>query len=223
MSLSTEGDGSLDAAEASIGRFRLGLELSRPFTSGAEPFAQLHGRYDSGDGPTGAAGELVLGLRYGGERLDLEMRGNYLSSAAEFEQWGANARFDYGPAGDGTGLNLSVATQLGAAENGGSFLQGHTMGLTAPAVASAPSEIMPAELSSEIGYGLAMEWLPGSLTPNLGYDHSGHGTSRTRVGLTYALSSDLNRDVELRLDLVRIKPRQAGPDHSIELGTNLRF
>ena len=113
-----EGDGSLDGAEASIGRFRLGLELSRPFASGLEPFAQLHGRYDSGDGPTGAAGELVLGLRYGDERLDLELRGNRLTSAADFQQWVAKARLDYGPATDGTGLNLALTSQWGAAESG---------------------------------------------------------------------------------------------------------
>ena len=219
VALAAEGDGSLDGAEASIGRLRLGLEVARPFASGAEPFAQLHGRYDSGDGPTGAAGEMVLGLRYADDRLNLELRGNYLASAAEFEQWGANARLDYGPAADSTGLNLSLDTRWGAAENGGSFLQGHTIGLPAEAA----GDNIPVRFSGEIGYGLAIERLPGSITPNLGYDHSGHGSSRTRVGLAYALSNDLNRDIELRLDLARSEQLQDDPDHSIELSTTLRF
>ena len=222
VSLSTEGDGSLDGAEASIGHLRLGLETSWPFASGAELFAQLHGRHESGDSSIGTAGEMVLGLRYGGERLNLELRGNYLSSGADFEQWGANTRLDYGPAGDGTGLTLSLTSHWGVAENGGSFQRGHTMGLPAPVVASALGESVPTvQLSGEIGYGLAMDWLPGSLTPQLGYDYRGSDTSRTRVGLAYAL--DLDRDVELRLNLARSERWQEDPDHSIELSTTLRF
>ena len=225
LNLSAEGDGSLDGAEASIGRFRLGLELSRPFASGVEPFAQLHGRYDSGDGPTGAAGEVVLGLRYGDERFNLELRGNHLTSAAELEQWGAKARLDYSPATNGTGLNLALTSQWGAAENGDSFLDGHTIELPTPALVSAQSDgdSLPAEISGEIGYSLSMGQQWGILTPNLGYDHSDNGTSRSRVGLAYALSSDLDRDIELRLDLARRERRQEDPDHSIELSTTLRF
>ena len=223
VTLSADGDGSLDGAEASMGRFRLGLELSRPFANGVEPFAQLHGRYDSGDGPTGAAGELVLGLRYGDERLDLELRGNHLTSAADFQQWGAKARLGYGPATDGTGLNLALTSQWGAAENGDSFLDGHSMELPTPALVSAQGGSLAAELSGEIGYSLSMGQQWGLLTPNLGYDHSGNGSSRSRVGLAYALSSDLDRDIELRLDLARRERRQEDPDHSIELGASLRF
>ena len=224
VSLSVDGDGSLEDAEASIGRFRLGLEMSRPFANGAEPFAQLHGRYDGGDGPTGAAGEMVLGVRYGGERLNVEVRGNYLTSAADFEQWGANARLDYVPAtDDGTGLNLTLTSKWGAAENGGSFLQGHTMRLPASTVVSELDDSIPAQFSGGIGYGFAMERLPGRLTPNLRYDHSGNGASRSRVGLTYAVSRVLNSDIELRLDLARSEHRQENPDHSIELRTTLRF
>ncbi|TGH23551.1 MAG: hypothetical protein ERJ68_03975 [Aphanocapsa feldmannii 277cI] len=110
----------------------------------------------------------ALRARWCDDRLNLELRGNYLASAAEFEQWGANAQLDYGPAADSTGLNLSLDTRWGAAENGGSFLQGHTIGLPAEAA----GDSIPVRFSSEIGYGLAIERLPGSLTPNLGYDHS---------------------------------------------------
>ncbi|TGG96687.1 MAG: autotransporter domain-containing protein, partial [Aphanocapsa feldmannii 277cV] len=225
-SLSTEGDGSLDNVEVSVVRSRIGLELSRPFASGAEPFARLYGRYDSGDGPSGTAAEMVLGLRYGGERLDLEVRGNYLSSAADFEQWGANARLDYGAAADGAGLNLSLTSQWGVTEKGGSFLQGPIIGLKAPGVELVGrGDVSPVQLSGEVGYGLPMgegqRW--GILTPTIGYDHSEAGTSRTRLGLAYNLSSDRNRDIELRLDLIRSEGGQKDPDHSIELGTSLRF
>ncbi|TGG80704.1 MAG: hypothetical protein ERJ69_05950 [Aphanocapsa feldmannii 288cV] len=225
-SLSTEGDGSLDNVEVAVGRTRIGLELSRPFSSGAEPFAQLYGRYDSGDEPSGAAAEMVLGLRYGGERLDLEVRGNYLSSAADFEQWGANARLDYGAAADGAGLNLSLSSQWGVAEKGGSFLQGPIIGLKGPGVALVEwGDMSPVQLSGEVGYGLSMgegqRW--GILTPTIGYDHSEAGRFRTRLGLAYNLSSDRNRDIELWLDLIRSEGGQEDRDHSIELGTSLRF
>ena len=82
---------------------------------------------------------------------------------------------------------------------------------------------LAAELSGEIGYSFSMGQQWGLLTPNLGYDHSGNGSSRSRVGLAYALSSPLDRDIELRLDLARRERRQQNPDHSIELSTTLRF
>ncbi|TGG93092.1 MAG: hypothetical protein ERJ67_04890 [Aphanocapsa feldmannii 277cV] len=68
---------------------------------------------------------------------------------------------------------------------------------------------------------MGQQW--GILTPNLGYDHSDNGSSRSRVGLAYALSSALDRDIELRLDLARRERRQEEPDHSIELSAQLRF
>ncbi|TGG93093.1 MAG: hypothetical protein ERJ67_04895 [Aphanocapsa feldmannii 277cV] len=87
----------------------------------------------------------MLGLRYGDERFNLELRGNHLTSAAEFEQWGAKARLGYSPATDGTGLNLALTSQWDAAENGDSFLDGHTIELPTPALVSAQGDSLPAE------------------------------------------------------------------------------
>ena len=223
VSLSTDGEGSLDGAQTSVSRVRLGVEAARRFAVGLEPFGRLYGRYDGGDGPAGGAAEMVLGLRYAGERLDLEVRGNYLASSADFEQWGANAQVGYGPSSDGDGLTGSLTTQWGAAESGGSFLHGHTMQMPGAGFDSARGERSSPELSGEIAYRLSIHSVRGSLIPNLGYHYSRPGTVRRRFGLAYELSRDLVRDFGLRLELARTEREETAPDHAIELNAELRF
>ena len=222
LSLSADGDGSLAGAQASVGRVRLGLEMAGRLAFGLEPFVQVRGRYDGGDGPTGTAAEMVGGLRYTAERLNLEVRGNYLVSTADFQQWGANARVGYGPAADGGGLSGSLATQWGAPDSGGSFQDGHTMQMPGADLGSA-GQSPPLNLSGEIGYGLSIPRLRGSLTPTVGYDYRGQGDSRASVGVAYVQSGNLAGDVRLRLDIARTERREAAPDHSIELSAELRY
>ena len=225
VSLSVEGDGSLEGADASVSRIRLGLELARRFASGAEPFARLYGRRDGGDGETGAAAETVLGMRYTGGRLNLEVRGNYLMSEADFEQWGATAQVGYGRAADSSGLAWSLATQWGASGSVGSFLRGSTMRMPGAGAGSALGESLSAEFSGEIGYGLSVSvlGLPGRLMPNLGYDHSGYGDVRARLGLSYLLFGNTASGFRLRLDIARTDRRETVPDDSIELNAALRI
>ena len=222
LSLSADGGGSLAGAQASVGRVRLGLEMAGRLAFGLEPFVQVRGRYDGGDGPTGTAAEMVGGLRYTAERLNLEVRGNYLVSTADFQQWGANARVGYRPAADGGGLSGSLATQWGAPDSGGSFQDGHTMQMPGADLGSA-GQSPPLNLSGEIGYGLSIPRLRGSLTPTVGYDYRGQGDSRASVGVAYVQSGNLAGDVRLRLDIARTERREAAPDHSIELSAELRY
>ena len=224
VSLSASGEGSLEGADASVGRLRLGLEMSRRFAGGAEPFAQLYGRHDSGDGPIGAAAEMVLGMRYAGARLNLEVRGNYLVSASDFEQWGGRARVGYAAGKDGSGLNGSLTTRWGARESGGSFLEGHAMQMTGPDLGRGWGESPSAEFSGEVGYGLSIRRLrDGSLRPTLGYDQRSSGAARARLGLAYLLFGNPERDFRLRLDTARTGRREIDPYHSIQLSAALRF
>ena len=223
VSLSADGDGSLDGAEASVSRVPLGLEMAPRFAGGVEPFVRLYGRHDGGDGPTGAAAEMVLGMRYAGERLSLAASGNYLASAEDFEQWGADARVGYRPGSGGEGLTWSLTTQWGASDTGGSFLGGHMMRMPKPALGSTQGESPTAEFSGEIGYGLSVPRLRGGLAPTLGYDRGGQGDSRARFGLAYRPSPNLEGDLRLRLDIARTERRETGPDHGIELNAEMRF
>ena len=222
LSLSADGGGSLAGAQASVGRVRLGLEMAGRLAFGLEPFVQVRGRYDGGDGPTGTAAEMVGGLRYTAERLNLEVRGNYLVSTADFQQWGANARVGYRPAADGGGLSGSLATQWGAPDSGGSFQDGHTMQMPGADLGSA-GQSPPLNLSGEIGYGLSIPRLRGSLTPTVGYDYRGQGDSRASVGVAYVQSGNLAGDVRLRLDIARTERRESPPDHSLEASVELRY
>ena len=222
-SLSATGDGSLDGAQASVRRLRLGLEMAARSAGGVEPFVHVHGRYDGGDGSGGAAAEMVLGVRYAGERLRLEIRGNYLASAADVEQWGANAQLGYGPRADGRGLSGSLTTRWGTPESGGALLDRHGLQAPGSAFASSWGRSASAQVSGEIGYGVAVPPLPGSLTPNMGYDHRDDGVARARVGVAYQPYGGAASDVRLRLDLARSERREAVAEHSIELSAVLRF
>ena len=225
VSLSAAGDGSLDGAEALVNRARLGVEMSRRLAGGAEPFAQLYGRHDGGAGPTGGAAEMVLGLRYAGPRLNLEVRGNYLASAADFRQWGGRAHLGYGSTTDASGLAGSLTTQWGARESGGSFLDGHTMQMQMPGTGFGPyrGESLAPEVSGEVGYGLQVWRLRGSLVPTVGYDQGGYGATRARLGLAYRLFGNRQRDFQLRLDTARNQRRETTPYHSIALSAGLSF
>ena len=222
-SLSATGDGSLDGAQASVRRLRLGLEMAARAAGGVEPFVHLHGRYDGGDGPGGAAAEMVLGVRYAGERLRLEVRGNYLASAAEVEQWGADAQLGYGPRADGRGLSGSLTTRWGTPDSGWALLNRPGPQMPGPAYASSWGRSASAQVSGEIGYGVAVPPLPGNLTPNMGYDYRDGGAARARVGVAYQPSGGAASDVRLRLDVARSERRQAVAEHSIELSAILRF
>ena len=221
--LAARGDGAFDDAGAAVWRTRLGVDLARRFAFGLEPFAQVRGRYDGGDGSTGVAAEMVLGMRYGSGRLTLEVRGNYLVSTADFEQWGFNARVGIVSHSDGGGLTGSLTTQWGAPDSGGSFLHGHTLQLAGPNFGAAAGQRPVLEVSGEIGYGLSIRPLRSSLTPLLGYDYRGRDETRARVGLAYELTPNQDRDFRLRLDIARTERRKTAPDHRLELSAELRY
>ena len=221
--LAARGDGAFDDAGAAVWRTRLGVDLARRFAFGLEPFAQVRGRYDGGDGSTGVAAEMVLGLRYGSGRLTLEVRGNYLVSTADFEQWGFNARVGIVSHSDGGGLTGSLTTQWGAPDSGGSFLHGHTLQLAGPNFGAAAGQSPALEVSGEIGYGLSIRPLRSSLTPILGYAYRGRDETRARAGLAYELTPHQDRDLRLRLDIARTERRETAPDHRLELSTELRY
>ena len=221
--LAARGDGAFDDAGAAVWRTRLGVDLARGFAFGLEPFAQVRGRYDGGDGSTGVAAEMVLGMRYGSGRLTLEVRGNYLVSTADFEQWGFNARVGIVSHSDGGGLTGSLTTQWGAPDSGGSFLHGHTLQLAGPNFGAAAGQSPALEVSGEIGYGLSIRPLRSSLTPILGYAYRGRDETRARVGLAYELTPHQDRDFRLRLDIARTERRETAPDHRLELSTELRY
>ena len=84
-------------------------------------------------------------------------------------------------------------------------------------------ESLAPEVSGEVGYGLPVWRLRGSLVPTVGYDQGGYGATRARLGLAYRLFGNRQRDFQLRLDTARNQRRETTPYHSIALSAGLSF
>ena len=191
LSLSTAGTlGGATGLEAGVQQARMALEAA--FADGPlSPFVQVGGRYDGGDGQTGAGLELVGGVRHAGPRLDLEARGRWLTahSAEEWREYGAMARLAFHPRADGTGLQLSLAPSWGLPDGGSmtgaaALMGGSTMpGLPGPGLPT-PATDRALSLVNEVGYGLRLTGLPGLVTPTVGHER-GFGRVVTRAGLSH--------------------------------------
>ena len=221
LSLSTSGGGlTVAAVGAGVHRGRLGMEVSR--ASGAvSPFVQVGGRYDGGDGQTGAGLELVGGLRASTSRLDLEARGRWLSahSAAGYEEYGAAVRLALKSRPDGTGLRAllsprwGMADELSLGEDG--LLGGASMsGLQQGAGWTPPGRAL--SLDGELGYGWRARRLRGVVSPLTSYRRTGFGGDLTQVGFSYLSSEELLRgDVRMQFTLGREQWLEQGTGYQL--------
>ena len=195
LSLSSSGGGlTVAGLAAGVHRGRLALEASR--ASGAvSPFVQLGGRYDGGDGQTGAGLEVVGGVRAATSRVDLEARGRWLSAhtASGYEEYGAMARLVVKSRADGTGLRAALSPRWGAADglglDGGGLLGGAGAADMGPGAAWSPSA-QALSLDGELGYGWRPRRLRGVLSPVTSYRRTGLGGDLTRFGFTYLSSAE---------------------------------
>ena len=190
LSLSTAGAlAGATGLEAGVQQARMALEAA--FAGGPlSPFVQVGGRYDGGDGQTGAGLELVGGVRHAGPRLDLEARGRWLTahSAGEWREYGAMARLAFHPRADGTGLQLSLAPTWGLPDGGS--MTGAAALMSGSATPGLPGAGLPTaadralSLVNEVGYGLRLTGLPGLVTPTVAHER-GFGRVITRAGLSH--------------------------------------
>ena len=110
--------------ESEFWRLRAELEAGRTFESdgGAmfQPYVTASGRQDGGNGPTGAAGELAIGLRFGLSRIltaDLAARVQVTDADLKENSLTGTLRYDHG--GDRRGLLLSADNQWQYTEDNG--------------------------------------------------------------------------------------------------------
>ena len=213
LSLSSAAGGPTVAGLAArVHRGRLALEASR--ASGAvSPFVRFGGRWDGGDGQTGAGLELVGGLRASTARLDLAARGRWLSahSAAGYDEYGAMARLAFRSRPDGTGPRAALAPRWGAAGElalGGDGLLGGAGAAGPHPGASWTPEARALSVDGEVGYGWRSRRLRGVLSPTASWRRSGFGGDVTRAGLAWLSSEDSRRDVRMQLTLGRERWRE---------------
>ena len=209
---SADGGPTVAGLAARVHRGRLALEASR--ASGAvSPFVQFGGRWDGGDGQTGAGLELVGGLRASTARLALEARGRWLSahSAAGYEEYGAMARLAFRSRPDGTGLRAALAPRWGAAGElslGGDGLLGGAGAEGLHPGASWTPAARALSVDGEVGYGWRPRRLRGVLSPTASWRRTGFGGDVTRAGLSWLSSEDSRRDVRMQLTLGRERWRE---------------
>ncbi|MCY3778089.1 MAG: putative Ig domain-containing protein, partial [Candidatus Aminicenantes bacterium] len=177
--LSANGAGSLAYSPvSSVQRARMGVEVARRM-GGLEPFGEVSGRYDGGDGDAGSGVEVAAGSRYRSARLDVEARGRMLAmhSASGYKETGFGARIRVRSHADGTGMSMSLSPRWGRAEGNGTLWRDQALQLrSGGAVASG---LRAPALGGEIGYGFAAA--QGVLTPTLQMHRSDYGS--TRLGL----------------------------------------
>ena len=191
LELQTDGGmGIIDGLEVGIARQRAGLEAARlvALQGGGSLawFGEVAARHDSGDGETGAGGELIGGVRFdSGGRLSLEAKARLLAmhAADDYEENGLSLTATVRPAADGTGMSLSVSAHSGAGMAYG------TSGL----LDSRQPDLHALKgrdnwgMAARIGHSLTGIRQPGSMTPFAEFDVSAE-RSRTMLGVRYDLS-----------------------------------
>ena len=224
LTLSTGGGESVVAdLDVVVQRARLAVEATGTY-GGLTPYLQVGGRYDGGDGQTGAGLETVAGVRYTGERVEFEARGRWLAAhAAEgYEEYGGLARLGVKPLADGTGFRLNVAPRWGAAEGAGllgggaALLDGGAMpGPGVSGIQAVTNQVLAVE--SEVGYGFAVFDGRGVLTPYGGLAFTGDSPRRYRLGGRLGVAEWLTVSLEgTRQDASGQQPANQGMQLQLE-------
>ncbi len=224
--LSANGAGSLAYSPvSSVQRARMGVEVARRM-GGLEPFGEVSGRYDGGDGDAGSGVEVAAGSRYRSARLDLEARGRMLAmhSASGYKETGFGARIRVRSHADGTGMSMSLSPRWGRAEGNGTLWRDQALQLrSGGAVASG---LRAPALGGEIGYGFAAA--QGVLTPTLQMHRSDYGSTRLGLALGYTPTPAMMRAFDiygamLDLGIGRAESRGSDPEHEIRMRGRMRL
>ena len=218
-----EGAPLLGNLDVTAHRARLAVEVMGQYEALA-PYVQVGGRYDGGDGQTGAGLETVAGVRYTSERVAFEARGRWLAThaAAGYEEYGGLARLAVQPRADGTGLFMAVSPRWGAAEGAGLLGGGDALlgggavpGMGMNRMPSATTRVLSVE--SELGYGFRLFDGQGVLTPYGGFALTGEETRQYRVGGRLGVAQWLNVSLEgTRREALGPQPANQGVQLQLE-------
>ena len=221
---------AIAAVSVATRRLRLSAEGSRPYAlSGGgtlAPSLEVGGRWDGGDGETGAGVELGGGLEWmlpsPGPSPDLVVaaRGRKLvAHAGDVEEWGASGSARLLPGTGGRGLSFELAPSWGASESGlGRLWDEGVAGRASPSSgAGGGDDAARARLEAELGYGFGV-WDRAMLTPYGGSGYEEGGARRYRLGTRL----DLGAAVDLGLEAER-KEGNADTDHRIGLDLRIRW
>ena len=206
------GLGAIEGLVVNVQRLRAGVEAAWPLRLGSGelvPFVDFGGRWDGGDGATGAGAEVAGGLRYRGAVAGLELRARSLvhHGMAATEERGFAATFFVEPDAQGRGWRLSLSPRRGDAEWTDRFSRSPSALAAGVARRAQPGW----QWQARVGYGLSMRGRPGTLTPFAEVDTNGPGGARTRLGAACEMTGGARR-IRLEALLERAGGGRSGGD-----------
>ena len=230
--------GTLDAAQATVTRLRLGLEAQRPFHLGnpasdsaatLTPSLEMGLRHDSGDAETGFGLDLGGGILLSHPRwgLEAELRGRgLLSHAADgFRDQGFSASLSWQQHPDSAlGAALSLTQTMGGSPSGGADALLSTVTLEGLANNNSDDNLSQ-RMELQLSYGFLAFGDRFTLSPELGLGLYDSGRDY-RIGwrLTHLAEAGTGA-FDLSLDVSRQENTNDGaaPEHGIELKLDTRF
>ena len=213
-------EGAIAPLAAAAQRLRLAAEGSRTWAlaGGAEltPVLEVGGRWDGGDGATGAGLEVGGGVSWSnpGAGLTVEARARALvAQAGGMREWGASGSLRYAPGSDGRGLSLSLSPSWGRSESGMERLWDEGMAARTPSIDGGGAT--GTGLEAELGYGFRMQNGAGVLTPHAGFGYEARGRRRYLLGTRFEFGSGLSLNIEA-------ERKESLPDHDHGVRIDLR-
>ena len=183
----------MEAAEADVTRFRLGLEGSRAvhFDDGGTltPSVEIGVRHDGGDAETGFGSDIGGGIAWSDpvRGLSAEFRGRGLlgHEAKGFRERGFSGTLSFDPTpGSARGLSLSMSQTVGGASSGGADALLGRETLEGLADDDNGDEFANRRFEMRLGYGLAAFGDRFTMTPEIGF---GHATGSREYSLGWRL------------------------------------
>ena len=199
-------------------RVRLAAEANRtwalPDGGTLTPALEVGGRWDGGDGETGAGMELGGGLEWVSDGLAVGARGRALvAHRGAVEEWGVSGSARLSPGPGGRGWSFALTPRWGAAESGLARLWDEGM-----ADRVLPGAAAAAHLETELGYGFALRRGAGVMTPHAGFDYEAGGARRYRLGTRFAFGPNFAVGLEAERE-----EGAAGPGHGARIDLRLKW
>ena len=227
--LMTTGDSAvLDGLSASISRIRVGIEGEHPLVlaedGSLQPYWQLTGRYDAGDGHTGTGLELAGGLRYATPRIEVKVKGRWLAVRSEdaYEEFGASASLEFTPHPDGLGLSATLQQNWGNSGGGvQSMWREQALRATYGDADRQTAHLWATD--ARVDYVIALPGTAGHLTPFGEFRLAGESPVRARAGvqLERGAVQRSHSSLELGLGLVERTPQRTAT--MIDISFESRF
>ena len=211
----------LQELSVSANQVRAAIEASHAqhFAGGGslKPTLEIGGRYDGGDGETGAGLEVGGGLTYAdaGSGLTLGAAVRALVLRENYGEWGLSGLLQWDPDAAGHGLMMSVRPTIGVTASGISGLWEHgTLELLTDGQPGGRVE-------AEIGYGLPAFGMTGVLTPFAGASLTDAGAYSLSVGGRLELGPAFG--LMLEAERSESADPSAGAEHDVTLEGSFRW